>query len=149
MSSIREQVLVAVMAALNGGGKPAGVPAAERTRVIALEVSQLPSIVLVPRRESVDVQGGRLGPLVQRRLSVELEHRAAGGAGVPADQAADALLSWPVKALCGNTLGGLAIEIRESGTEWQYADGEAPFVLATQTFEVAYTTRVADAEQRA
>ena len=148
MSSVREQVLTAVMAALNTG-RPSGVPAAERTRVIALEAGQLPSSVLVPRRESVEQRGGRFGPLVERRLTVEIEHRAFGGSGVAVDQAADALLSWPVKALCGNTLGGLAAEIRESGTEWQYAEGEKPFVLAVQSFEIAYTTRVADAEQRA
>lgn len=148
MSSVREQVLQAVMAALNTG-RPAGVPAVERTRVIALEASQLPSTVLVPRRESVEKTGGRFGPLVSRRLSLELEHRAAGGASLPPDQAVDALLAWPVKALCASTLGGLAIEINESGTEWHYADGEAPFVLAVQTFEIAYTTRVSDAEQRA
>lgn len=147
MSSVREQVLAAVMTALNTG-RPMGVPAAERTRVLALEAASLPSIVLVPRRESVEAKGGRFGPLVERRLTIELEHRAAGGSGLAADQAADALLSWPVKALCGNTLGGLVNDVRETGTEWQYADGEEPFVLASQSFEVAYTTRVADADQR-
>jgi hypothetical protein len=148
VSSVREQILTAVMAALNDAGRPVGVPAAERTRVLALEVAGLPSTVLVPRRESVQFKGGRWSPLVERTLTIELEHRAAGGSGVTSEQAADALLSWPVKALCGNTLGGLAMEIRESGTEWQYADGEEPFVLASQSFEIAYTTRVADADQR-
>lgn len=147
MSSVREQVIAAVMTALNTG-RPGGVPATERTRMLALEASQLPSTVLVPRRESVQFKGGRWSPLVERTLTVELEHRALGSAGVTPDQAADAQLSWPVKALCGNTLGGLAMEIRETGTEWGYSDEGQPGVLASQSFEIAYTTRVADADQR-
>ena len=55
MSSIREQVIAALMTVLNTG-RPSGVPAAERTRVIALEVAQLPSSVLVP---AVDERAAR------------------------------------------------------------------------------------------
>ncbi len=151
MSTVRETVLETILAAYNTG-QPSGVPAAERARAIALEPEQLPATVLVPVKETVEPAKGRFGPLVARSFRVQLWHRTAAATGVSADQAAEPLLAWGVKALCGQrpgtTLGNLVIEIREHDVEWSFFEGEVQTLLAVHTFDVSYTTRVNDAEQR-
>lgn len=150
MSSIREQLILAAVAALVAS-PPAGVPAVDRSRGYALEVANLPSGVVVPLKEEVDVVGGLGGPIVKRRLRVAIVwrgFRAASPATAGPDTALDAALNWGVKTLVGSNLGGLAMYLEEVSTSWEYEQGEKFFCKAVQEFEVHYTTRVADAEQR-
>lgn len=152
MSSVREQVLETILSAYNTG-RPAGVPPAERSRYVAIDEGQLPVTVLQPEKEKVEPAKGRFGPLVMRSFRMMLLHRTAGSSSVSPDQAVDPLLSWGVKALCGQkpgtALGNLVIEIREADLEWHFqTEGAVPTLLTVHTFEVFYTTRVNDAEQR-
>jgi len=155
MSSIREQIILAAVLALNTGA-PSGVPAVDRGRGLALEPSNLPSGVLVPTREWVIRIGKPAGPLVHRRLRLALVWRAARPASPDTagpDSAIDPLSSWASKALVDNSLGGLAfkteeVEGQEPAIVWEYELGEKFFCKADQLFDVHYTTRVADAELR-
>ena len=155
MSSIREQIILAAVLALNTGA-PSGVPAVDRTRGFALEPNNLPSGVLVPVKEWKSRIGKPAGPIVQRRLRLAIIWRAmrpATPATAGADTGCDVMLNWGTKALADNTLGGLAFNLEEAegqepATTWEYEQGEKLFCKATQEFDVYYTTRVADAEQR-
>lgn len=147
MSSVREQLVAYAVTALNTG-RPTGVPAARRHPGEVDEALTLPSCRLALLREALTPVAGRAGPLRQRSLTVVLHWRFAGAGAVSPDAAADVALNWATSRLDGSTLGGLALDVQESEVGWEFHQGEVPVVRIAQSFEIAYTTRVGDAEQR-
>lgn len=145
MSSIREQIIVAVVAALNVGSPPA---VTERTRLSAIEDSGLPSIVVFPLDDTAEEIGGGGGPIVRSRLKLGFELRAKGTAIARADTAVDALYVWLIKKVAGNQLGGLAIDIVEGDTSFRFESGENPMCLATVDMTVVYQHLTANPEAR-
>ncbi|HLE61034.1 MAG TPA: hypothetical protein VI700_05815 [Thermoanaerobaculaceae bacterium] len=150
MSSIREQIVVAAIAALNSG-RPATVPAIERFRGLDVEPSQLPSGTLVEGKEHIQRSKNKFSPLVDRAFRFALKWRAArpaGDASAGPGTAIDPMLNWATATLPRNTFGGLALDVEEVSILWTPQQGEKFFMLAVQEFELTYTTRVNDAEQR-
>lgn len=145
MATIREQILAAILTALNTG-TPGGVPMAVRGRTMPYEAAQLPAMALYPVREEVENAGGRFGPIVKRRLTFNVEIRATGALS---DQVLDPITAWLTKALAGNTLGSLTHEIEEVGTEWSVEAADKTFGMATVTFAARYQTKTADQEAKA
>ncbi len=117
MSSIRDQILTAIVTALNGAGKPAGVTV-RRFSMAKIEPDQQPLVEVYPGKDiAQDAPKGR--PVVMRTLAVILDVYAIGD---PVDQEIDPVLCWVTEALnADRSLGGLALDLREKSAEW---DGE-------------------------
>lgn len=149
--SIREQIMRAILTALDSVSKPSGLTV-KRFPQESLEASQLPYIGIFPGTESsAKVNGHRFSPLVERRLNVIIEARAEAASGnQAADEALDPYLNWITSALQGSgNLGGLVHDINEVGTEWASAEGaEQAFGRAAVTVEFVYQTATASQESR-
>lgn len=142
MSSVRNQILDAVVTALNTD-RPAGIPAARRRRIHPYEMEDVPAIDVVPVEESVEGIGGRLAVNANRRLQFAVRCWAAGDAP---EVAADALLLWAVKALDGNRLGGLVESLFEVRTGWVFDVGDTVVGVAETVFLAEYATRRGSAD---
>ncbi len=143
--SYTERLLQAVVAALDGAGKPAGLTV-NRSRRQSIEKSQLPMISVYPIREEVTrATDNRRSPLVERRLRVEVKCRVVGD-----DQANDALRKWAVQSVMADqSLGGLALEITEESTDWDADDAtDADYSVAAVDFVVRYSTSRFDPENK-
>lgn len=147
MSALRKQIVDAVVAALNTS-TPSGVPAAETARVLGLDLSTLPRIIVYRiREEELDV-GGRRGPLQKARLELAVECWAAGDESTPADEATEPLTTWAFQALTDQALGGLVNNCRPVEINYGLGTGEVDFCLATVSFMVEYSFRTGDPEVR-
>jgi hypothetical protein len=142
LSSIREQIVVLLVAALAGSGKPAGLTVhRERTRPI--EIDSLPAILIyadddVPKTLS---QQTYAAPLTERQLSLALECRAQGSSGVSPDEALDPVLVWAAKTVLANErFGGLASGVDEGRTVWSSREGDVPVASAKLSLTIRYRT---------
>jgi hypothetical protein len=120
-ATVREQILDAVVAALNAA-PPAGVPTTTRTQISVSEQIDLPSISVYPVREEVNSSPehlGRFGPLIERTLYIRIMVIVAGD--VP-DSAADPIVGYVSGTLSGASLGGLVNDSVEHGSEWLYSE---------------------------
>lgn len=155
--SQREDVLVHVGDLLTGAGvhpdPPAGVPAAVRSRMQALEPSDLPAVTYYPELDDVEPahrvhEGGvpKLNPRlpVKRKLDIVVEHTAKAGSGTTADQELDPLCSWTVKALVGGDWTGVAMGAQELKTEFTPDVADEELFMAATTIRVYYTSRAGD-----
>ena len=147
MASIREQIIQAVVAALDGSGKPAGLTV-HRYRTRPLEKDDLPAQVVYPAgtggavAETVRLYGGTNDVL--RELRVRIESRVMGA---QPDQLLDPLYIWAVKAVMSDpTLGGLAHEIREEATSFDAVEFEQPVGASATDIIVEYVTSQDDPE---
>ena len=114
MSSIRDQIITAVLAKLNGAGKPAGVNV-RRFSLAKIEPSQLPMIEAYPGTDVVKDQSKGRQSLI-RTLGLILD---VYGMGDPVDQSLDEAICWITEALqADQSLGGLTLEVREKSAEW-------------------------------
>ncbi len=144
MSTIREQIIKAAVAAVNAGA-PAGVPACVRTLMQPSEQSQLPAITAFPVREEIKGDAtGRWGPIIGRTLYLRFVVYASGN---PADGALDPIVEWVSKQLGGSQLGGLANDTVENELIWQYDEGNYAVAAVAIDFRVEYQTRRDDAAQ--
>jgi hypothetical protein len=143
-TSIREQIVAAVVAALSagGGGSPAGLTVhRERTRPI--EIDSLPAIMVyfdddVPKPLAQQVYRA---PLTERQLSLSLEARAAGSESVSPDEALDPVLVWAAQAIrADETFGGLANGVEEGRTVWASKEGDTVVAAAKWGITIKYRT---------
>lgn len=142
MPSIREQILVALGAALAAGGGPSGLTVhRERTRPI--EIDSLPAVMFYAEDEQPKTLGNQTyrAPLTERQLSVGVQCRAKGATGVPPDTALDPILVWATKTVLANeAFGGLANGVEENRTVWSSHEGDDPIAAATVHFTIKYRT---------
>jgi hypothetical protein len=142
MPSRRELVMQAIVAVLDGSGKPAGLKV-HRSRHVPIERDDLPALVPYRSRpplggRSEEVERLDHDPGVERRLNVRVEARVSGA--VP-EAALDPLFIWTVKSLREDpTLGGLVLDIRELGSETDSAEMGKPVGAEAIDFEVIYQT---------
>ena len=142
MSSVRERIIEAALAALNTS-TPVGVPQSDRLRMEPYQLGDLPAIVIMPLREEVEpLKDGRWGPLINRTLTLRVACYAAGN---PADGMIDPLLTWADAALDSNQFGGLANDTLPALIEWQYAAEDQQFAVALADYRIMYQTKRADA----
>ncbi len=144
------QIANALKAALNTG-RPAGVPEAKFWSGIQLESTDLPARTVVWTEESTERANTPTSPLSSRKVTFLVQDVAAGTgeAGQTPQEVCEAFRAWSISALVGNRYGGLAIDTVEMRTSWEHEQGEEPFVRMTHQFDVQFTTRANNAEQRA
>jgi hypothetical protein len=152
VSTIREQIIVAALTALNTG-LPEGVPDTERERGFALNTNALPSMILIPVRDEASDATNRWGPLQKRRLTLAVDCRAAGSESVYPSVAVDPLAAWVEKALGGQVFLDegvpLAHRVTVPDTKWAFDSADYSYCLARVLVVVEYQTRVGDAGKRA
>ncbi len=143
-TTIREAIIVAVVAALNAGGSasPSGLTVhRERTRPI--EVDSLPAILVyadddVPKPLA---EQRYKAPLTERQLSLFLECRAQGSAAVPPDAALDPILIWAAKTIFADeSFSGLASGVEEGRTVWSSREGDVPMAAAKWSITIKFRT---------
>jgi hypothetical protein len=141
-TSIREQIMVALMAALNGSSGITGLTVhRERTRPI--ENDSLPAILVyadddVPKPLAQQMYAA---PLTERQLSLSIECRAAGSSGVSVDQALDPVLVWAASAVrADEKFGGLASSVEEGRTVWTSRETDTPVAAAKWSITIKYRT---------
>jgi hypothetical protein len=141
MSSIREQIITAAVAALNTS-TPGGVPAADRVRMEPYQSEDLPAINVMPVREEMENEKeGRWSYFLKRGCTLRIECRVQGN---PADQLLDPLIVWAGTVLGGAKFGGLAEDCYEILCEWSYAASDQPYSMASLDFRVEYSTLKTD-----
>lgn len=143
MSSIREQIIVAAVAALSAGGigsPPSLTVHRERTRPI--EIDSLPAIMVYAEDDAPKTLNQQsYAPLTEKFLVLQLELRAAGSPGVSPDAALDPLYVWAMKALgADERFGGLANGLEEGKTVWSSREGDTPIAAAKLSITVRYRT---------
>jgi len=144
--TVREQVVQAVMAALNSDSRPADVPPCERVSFSAATSGNVPKMMLYPVKEAV-TRINR-GPLAQRTLTVRIDCRAASLAAESADALANSMVAWATQALSGSRLGGLAHDVAEVAVDWSFEPAEYLLVEVSLEFAITYQTQVQDQTQR-
>lgn len=154
MSTVREQIVAAAVAAL-GTGAPTGIPAPVRTRIDSPSLDQLPALTVYQASETAEpmqdlhLGRGSRGPVVRRSLLLNVEVLTKAGAGEEPDKAADPILAWVTKAMAvADDFEGLADEAAdETGTKFEYEQAESSFCRATTSFRIRYQTLAVDAEK--
>lgn len=148
MASIREQIMQAAVAALNAGsGKPVGTTVM-RSRLSAIEQSELPCIVVYQGSEPVQTMKGlKFSPILERSLNLMIELRVSDEAP---DAALDPFLTYVTATLQGTTnFGGLANAILEKDITWELAEGsDFNYGRAVMTWQIDYQTATANQESR-
>jgi hypothetical protein len=148
MSTIREQIVAAIVTALTTG-KPAGVPTPVRTRIDSPTADQLPALSVYQTDERVlemlDPRPGRAsrGPIKRRHIDVAVEVLTKAGGSAEADKAADPMLSWASESIAkAGAFGGLADDMaQELGTRFEYSSqAETSFCRATMVLRTEFQT---------
>ena len=138
MNTHRENVLLAVMAALNG--TTAAGAQVFRSRAEALAREETPAIVVKPGSEGVE----QIGRGMQRiNLEIKLEIHARGN---PADAVADPIMATSYAVLCADqTLGGRILRLEYKGVEEpDFEDGDDTACRIVVNYNAIYITTTGD-----
>ena|SRR5579864_1736295 len=147
MSSIREQIAAAVVAALNA--EPAGTvlqPAnlnvhRERTRPITTD--KLPAmLVYFEDEEPTPLAKQRFqAPIVERHLNLVIELRTTPLADQAPDEAVDPLYLWAMQQIAADEkFGGLALGVTEGPMKWVAVESDVIFAGAALHMSIHYRT---------
>jgi hypothetical protein len=148
-SSIREQIILAVIALLEAVGGPADLTVhRERTRPI--ESDELPAILIYCEDDAPETLGKMqyAAPLVTRNLILHVECRALGSTTTPPDAALDPLLVWVTQQLTQNEKFptstvppvNLGNGVEEGKTTWLSKEGDQMYAAASTEWTVKYRT---------
>jgi len=160
MSTQRSRIITAVVAALEGPGKPAGLSVVRRT-TLAAECDDLPRI-MVSRVKELTLKAfpqQLRSPLSDRHLTVRLDLWVSAAESLDAEpdpaadpdpeEALEPLLAWATSAMLADaSWGGLAIDTTEDATEWEIDDDLSSTGHAWMDFTIRFSTKTADQEQK-
>lgn len=140
-NSIREQILVAVVAALRPAAQALGATM-HRSPTIAISREHCPALVVFPESESI---AERTNDRVTRELIVRIVALARAVPPAVPESEADQLLTAAHAALMADAnLGGLALGVREQECEWELEDGDAIAAAIPARYQITYRTLVRD-----
>lgn len=144
MSLIRSTIQTAIVAALNGAGKPSGIPSA----AVARGRQATANTILVYRVDDpAERMGGPRGPAYRRRLRFRVECRATTAATGDPYSNVDALEAWVVKAVGGLLIPGTLHEVTLDTTDYTEEAADRAYVRADVFVVVSYQHRSDDLEQ--
>lgn len=136
-NSIREQILLAVMAAVRTPVKSLGATL-HRSPTVAISREQCLALVVFPESESItELANDR----VTRELTVRLVALArAVPPAIPETEADRLLTAAHAALLVDRDLGGLALGIREQECEWDVEDADAVAATIPARYAIIYRT---------
>jgi hypothetical protein len=142
-TSIREQIMVLLVAALNSGLSGITGLTVHRERTRPIEIDSLPAIMVYADDDVPKTLGQQVyaAPLTERQFSLALECRAQGSSSVSPDAALDPVLVWAAMTVLANErFGGLASGVEEGRTVWSSREGDVPVASAKLNFTIKYRT---------
>ena len=140
-NSIREQILLAVLAAVRPHAQSFGATL-HRSPTVAISREQCPALVVFPESESITE---RANDRVTRELTVRVVALARAVPPAIPETEADRLLTAAHAALMADgTLGGLALGIREQECDWEVEDADAVAAAIPARYRITYRTRAHD-----
>ena len=130
--SQRESIMAAVVKKLSGtSGVGANI---FRSRTDPITAAETPALVLLPESETISENTN--GAVDARLLFVVDVHARAEAS---ADKTADATCaSVHSKLMADPTLGGLAVDLSEQGTEWDHEQSDQSLVVVRMRFAAWY-----------
>ncbi len=141
MNSIREQILLAVMAAVRPTAEGLGATV-HRSPTVAISREQCPALVVFPESDAITE---RANDRVTRELTVRIVALARAVPPVAPETEADQLLTAAHAALMADlNLGGLALGIREQECEWEVEDADAVAAAIPARYAIPYRTLARD-----
>jgi len=140
-TSIREQILLAVLAAVRPAAEGLGATL-HRSPTVAIGREHCPALVVFPESEAITE---RANDCVTRELTVRLVALARAVPPASAETEADHLLTAAHRALMADgNLGGLALGIREQDCEWEVEDADAVAAAIPARYRITYRTLAND-----
>ena len=140
-SSIREQVLLAVMEAVRPSALTLGATV-HRSPTVAIGREQCPALVVFPESEQIIE---RANDRVTRELTIRVVALARAMPPAVAETEADRLLTAAHAALFADgTFGGLALRLREQECDWDVEDADAVAAAMPARYAITYRTLAAD-----
>lgn len=152
-TSIREQIVEAIVAALEAPGGPPNLTV-HRFRARPLTQDMLPAqVVYVVEERSVvagnvsfttptALSGAFTGDLTEHQLMVRVETRVAGD---PPDVALEPFVVWATQQVLKDpSFGALAINTTEYDTKWTAEEANQVYGAAMQEFVIQYFSLAAD-----
>ncbi len=136
-NSIREQILLALLAAVRPAAQALGA-GVHRSPTVALSRELCPALVVFPESEQITE---RANDRVTRELTVRLVALARAVPPAIPETEADRLLTAAHAALLADrNLGGLCLGIREQDCEWEVEDADAVAASIPARYCVTYRT---------
>lgn len=140
-NSIREQILLAVLAAVRPAAEVLGATL-HRSPTVAITREQCPALVVFPEAEAITQ---RANGRVTRDLTLRIVALARAVPPAMAETEADRLLTAAHAALVADpTLGGLALAIHEQDCEWEVEDADAVAAAMPARYRITYRTLAQD-----
>jgi len=140
-TSIRERILLAVMAAVRPAAEGLGATL-HRSPTVAISREQCPALVVFPESDAITE---RANDRVTRGLTVRIVALARAVPPAAPETEADRLLTAAHAALMADgNLGGLALGIREQECEWEVEDADAIAAAIPARYRITYRTLAAD-----
>lgn len=142
--TLTEQIIAAVVTALDGAGKPAGLTVT-RSRRRPRQESELPALSVYPEQDDPKkALESRHCQVMDRTLTLTVKIWASPGDAPDAE--IEPIRAWVATAIMTNVpLQALIIEAEEELTIWQFDDGaEGTFGEADMGWKFRYTTNRTD-----
>ena len=140
-NSIREQILLAVMAAVRTPVESLGATL-HRSPTVAISREQCPALVVFPESDAITEH---VNDRVTRELTVRIVALARAVPPAAPETEADRLLTAAHAALMADgNLGGLALGIREQECEWEVEDADAIAAAIPARYRITYRTLAVD-----
>ncbi len=140
-NSIREQILLAVVAALRPSATSLGA-SLHRSPTVAISREECPALVVFPESDAITE---RANDRVTRELTLRITALARAIAPTAPETEADQLLTAAHAALMADVnLGGLALGIKEIECEWEVEDADAVAAAIPARYCITYRTLAAN-----
>ena len=144
MQSIREQIIQTVVARLTLVASAQGATI-RRQPTVPTDRAQLPTLLVFPDSEAVR----RVNDRTERELVIRIVALAVGTATEIPEPMADRLMTAAHAALLADvTLGGLALGMEETDTDWQQDDADMDVAGLPSPSRITYRTFAHDLTQK-
>ena len=144
MQSIREQIIQTIVARLTPVASGQGATI-RRQPTVPTDRAQLPALLVFPESEAVR----RINDRTERELVIRVVALAAGSATERPEPAVDRLMTATHASLLADvTLGGLALGMEETDTEWQQDDADLDVAALPSRYRITYRTLALDLTQK-
>ena len=144
MQSIREQIIQTIVARLTPVASGQGATI-RRQPTVPTDRAQLPALLVFPESEAVR----RINDRTERELVIRVVALAMGSATDGPEPAVDRLMTAAHASLLADvTLGGLALGMEETDTEWQQDDADLDVAALPSRYRITYRTLALDLTQK-
>ena len=144
MQSIREQIIQTVVDRLTPVATTQ-IATIRRQPTVPTDRAQMPALLVFPESEVVRCVNDR----TERELVIRIVALAIGTTAESPEPVADRLLTAAHTALLADvTLGGLALGLEETDTDWQQDDADMDVAALPSRYRITYRTLAHDLTQK-